>query len=142
MARAAAFAFASLAPASISASYSSSISIRFLRGGPLDAPFYNRTCTAASTHKSLNNRDLQGGPARSFTFGDRFDREIAVNETKPRAAPDGRPGTHLRQTVLFQAGKEHRAQVVAIDRRSARLCFHRRRDSSAGNLGCDGCLMK
>src|SRR2546427_4461165 len=90
MARAAAFAFASLAPASISASYSSSISIRFLRAGPLDAPFYNRTGTAASTHKSLNNRDLQGGPARNLTFGDKFDREIAVNETKPRAAPDGR----------------------------------------------------
>src|SRR5438046_7357854 len=103
MARSAALAFASLAPASISASYSSSISIRFLRGGPLDAPFYNRTYTAASTHKTLT---YMGCSARSLTFGDKFDREIAVNETNhelpPTAASLG--GLPTRCTLMYIRG--------------------------------------
>src|SRR5207247_550527 len=42
-------------------------------------PFYNRSCTAASTYKSLTD---MGCSARSLTFRDKFDREIAVSRTK------------------------------------------------------------
>src|SRR5437867_13453390 len=119
MARAAAFAFASLAPASISASYSSSISIRFLRAGPLDAPFYNRTCTAASTHKSLNNRDLQGGPARSLTFGDKFDREIVPEEFLYR--PD--------RAVAVPKDKRHDARPGETDLRNVKVAIHIKLDA-------------
>ena len=49
-----------------------------------------------------------GCSARSLTFGAKFDREIAVNETKPRAAPDGRPARIFGRQSRFRRASSQR----------------------------------